>query len=101
MRPLMGKSGSINSGAFNNPSSVAFSASGAYAYVVNNNANNVVIINTASNTVTGSITSSFNEPSGVSISPSGTYACPAGHRLINRFGYLLSSNSAPANILLC
>ena len=35
---------------------------------------NVVIINTATNTVTGSITSGFDYPYGVSFSPSGTYA---------------------------
>ena len=53
---------------------VAFSPSGTYAYVTNGGNNNVVIINTATNTVTNSITSGFNDPTGVAFSPSGTYA---------------------------
>ena len=71
---------SITSG-FYEPSGVAFSPSGTYAYVTNcntscfgNGPDNVVIINTASNTVTGSITSDISQPSGVAFSPSGTYA---------------------------
>ena len=66
-------SNSINSG-FSFPEGVAFSPSGTYAYVANYNSNNVVIINTASNTITGSITSGISTPLGVSFSPSGTYA---------------------------
>ncbi|MCL5786760.1 MAG: YncE family protein [Candidatus Marsarchaeota archaeon] len=63
----------ITSG-FNNPFGVSFSPSGTYAYVSNANSNNVVIINTASNTVVNSITSGFNALRGVAFSPSGTYA---------------------------
>ena len=63
----------ITSG-FNNPEGVAFSPSGAYAYVTNSEGTNVVIINTASNTVSGSITSGFSTPKTIAISPSGTYA---------------------------
>ena len=51
-----------------------FSPSGTYAYVTNYNSNNVVTINTASNTVVNSITSGFYVPIAVAISPSGTYA---------------------------
>ena len=57
---------------YNDPEGVAFSPSGTYAYVTN--FGNVVIVNTATNTVTGSITSSFSSPQGVAFSPSGTYA---------------------------
>ena len=57
-----------------NPYGVAISTNGAYAYIVNEYSNNVVIINTATNTVVNSITSGFNEPYGVAFSPSGTYA---------------------------
>ena len=64
---------SINSG-FYFPQGVSFSPSGTYAYVTNFASNNVVIINTATNTVTGPITSGFYEPHGVAFSPSGTYA---------------------------
>ena len=63
----------ITSG-FTSPQGVAFSPSGTYAYVVNHNSNNVIIINTATNTVVNSITSGFNYPYGVVFSPSGTYA---------------------------
>ena len=56
------------------PIGLAFSPSGTYAYVTNQNANNVVIINTATNTVVNAITSGFNAPIGVAFSPSGTYA---------------------------
>jgi YVTN family beta-propeller protein len=59
---------------YNGPQGVAISPSGTYAYVTNGGSNNVVTINTASNTVVNSITSGFNYPQGVAISPSGTYA---------------------------
>jgi YVTN family beta-propeller protein len=64
---------SITSG-LNNPEGVAFSPSGTYTYVTNSESNNVVIINTGSNTVTDSITSGFSTPKTIAISPSGTYA---------------------------
>ena len=67
--------------SINVPVRVAFSPSGTYAYVSNCNSScggsdpdNVVIVNTATNTVTGSINSGFDFPYGVAISPSGTYA---------------------------
>ena len=63
----------INSG-FDYPIGVAFSPSGTYAYVTNFNPSNVVIIDTATNTVTNSIPSGLNGPNGVAFSPSGTYA---------------------------
>ena len=66
-------SNSITSG-FSLPEGISFSPSGTYAYVTNSNTNNVVIINTATNTVVNSITSGFNNPSDVAFSPSGTYA---------------------------
>ena len=60
------------------PEGVAFSPSGTYAYVVNYASNNVVIISTATNTVTNTITAplgiGFDFPSAVAFSPSGTYA---------------------------
>jgi YVTN family beta-propeller protein len=66
-------SSSITSG-FHSPEGVAFSPSGTYAYVTNLYAYNVVIVNTASNTLVNSITSGISDPEGVSFSPSGTYA---------------------------
>ena len=66
-------SNSIISG-FNYPDGVSFSPSGTYAYADNAGADNVVIINTATNTVVNSIIAGFNGPPGVAISPSGTYA---------------------------
>ncbi len=53
---------------------LAFSPSGTFAYVTDPLGNNVVILNTATNAVTGAITAGFNSPEGVSIAPSGTYA---------------------------
>ena len=69
---------SINSG-FSLPEGVAISPSGTYAYVANEGNNNVVIINTASNTVVNSITSGISYPAGVAFSPSGTYAYVTNH----------------------
>ena len=67
----------ITSG-FYEPSGIAISPSGTYAYAVNFGASNVVIINTATNTVTNTITDSlssgFSDPAAVAFSPSGTYA---------------------------
>ncbi len=66
--------GAITSG-FSQPYAVSFSPDGTRAYVANGGSNNVVIVNSATNTVTGSInTFSFNQPWGVAYSPSGTYA---------------------------
>ena len=66
---------------FSIPEGTAFSPSGTYAYVTNCNTScsgaipdNVVIINTVTNTVVNSITAGFYSPYGVSFSPSGTYA---------------------------
>ena len=42
--------------------------------MANHGSNNVIIINTASNTITGAITAGFNGPEGVAISPDGSYA---------------------------
>ena len=69
---------------------VAFSPDGSYAYVANCNsgnneingqtscggsgADNVLIINTATNSVVNSINSGFDGPAGIAFSPSGTYA---------------------------
>ena len=67
----------ITSG-FSEPEGVAISPSNTYAYVVNYANSNVVIISTATNTVTNSITAplgiGFSGPSAVAFSPSGTYA---------------------------
>jgi len=63
----------ITSG-FSLPAAVAFSPSGTYAYVTNYFSSNVVIINTATNTVTGSITPGISGPTAAAFSPSGTYA---------------------------
>ena len=53
---------------------VAISPSGTYAYLVNTYAQNVLIINTATNAVISSITSGLSDPQDAAFSPSGTYA---------------------------
>ena len=64
----------LSSSGTNQPGQIAFSPSGTYAYMANHGSNNVIIINTASNTITGAITAGFNGPEGVAISPDGSYA---------------------------
>ncbi len=50
-------------------------SSNMYAYVASQgSSNNVVMINTATNTVVSAITSGFSSPKGAAFSPSGTYA---------------------------
>jgi YVTN family beta-propeller protein len=72
-------SASIPSG-FSNPSEAAFSPSGAYAYITNFYSNNVMIINTSTNTVTASITSgAFNNPTSAAFLASGAYAYVTNH----------------------
>ncbi len=78
-----------SSNGFSQPYSVAFSPSGTYAYITNFNGNgeggsntgNIVIINTATNTVVNSINNGFDGPSSVAFSPDGSYAY-----VINRIG---------------
>ncbi len=63
----------INHG-FSEPSGVAFSQNGAYAYVVNrgfSTPGSVVIINTATKAAVGAITSDFWLPDAIAISPNG------------------------------
>ncbi len=47
---------------------------GPVAYVTNANSNNVVIINTTTNTIAAAMTSGLSNPYGVAFSPSGAYA---------------------------
>ena len=61
-------------GGFNEPAGVAFAPSGTYAYVTNQNSNNVMIINTATNAIVGTVSGIFDGPGGVAFSPSGTFA---------------------------
>ena len=57
------------------PNGVAFFPLGEYAYVTNGgSSNNVLIINTATNTIASFITSGFYHPHEIAFSPSGTYA---------------------------
>ncbi|MCL4387693.1 beta-propeller fold lactonase family protein [Candidatus Marsarchaeota archaeon] len=56
-----------------NPQDVAFSPSGAFAYVADGNNNEVSVIDTATNTVTDTI-SVGSSPEGVAFSPSGAFA---------------------------
>ncbi len=65
--------GSITKG-FNVIYGVAFSPNGKYAYVGNAGSENVVIIDTSTNTVVSTITSGFSLPYSISFSPSGAYA---------------------------
>ena len=53
---------------------IGICARGREGYPFRYGSNNIVIINTATNTVTGTITSGLNSPQGIAFSPSGTYA---------------------------
>jgi YVTN family beta-propeller protein len=74
--------GSIQSSLFSSPQKITFSPSGTYAYITNCNSScggtvpdNILVVNTAINAVTGAIMSSgFNSILGMAFSPSGTYA---------------------------
>ena len=66
--------------------------------VTNNHGNNVVIINTASNTVTGSITSGIADPYGVAFSPSGTYAYVTNYGSANIVIINTTSNTVTGSI---
>ncbi len=55
------------------PVGVAFTPNGAFAYVVNQNSNNVSVIDTTTRTVTATITVGTN-PWGVAFAPNGAFA---------------------------
>lgn len=61
----------------NTPSYVAITPDGSYAYVSNFGANEVIVIDTATNVVTTTISGSFNSPFGIAFTPDGTtaYVC--------------------------
>lgn len=63
----------ISDASFNQPYTVTINASGTTAYVTNSNSTTVTIIDTATNTVTGTI-GGFDGPSGLVISPGGIFA---------------------------
>jgi YVTN family beta-propeller protein len=61
----------ITDASFNQPYTVTISLDGTKAYVTNSNGATITIINTSSDTVTGTI-SGFDGPSGMVITPNGT-----------------------------
>ncbi len=62
-------------GGITNSYQVSFAPNGSYAYVADGGGNKIEIVSTATNTITGTITSNaLNYPVGVAIAPSGTYA---------------------------
>lgn len=63
----------ISDPSFNEPSSATPNAAGTLVYVTNFGSTTISIINTATNTVTGTITG-FNAPSDMVIAPNGTTA---------------------------
>ncbi len=66
--------GNVMSNAFVNPEQIAVSPDGTYAYITNFGGANVLIMDTATNTITGSISGAFNHPQGVAFTPSGNLA---------------------------
>ena len=89
--------GYITSG-IDEPKGVAFSPSGAYAYVTNFGSGNVAIINTVTGAVTGSINSGISNPYGVAFSPSGTYAYVANPVYNNVIIINTASNTVTGSI---
>jgi YVTN family beta-propeller protein len=63
----------INDASFNEPYTITINKAGTRAYVTNSNGATVTIINTASNSVIGTITG-FDGPSGFAITPDGKTA---------------------------
>jgi YVTN family beta-propeller protein len=57
-----------------NPWGVAITPDGARVYVVNNGSNTVSVINTATNTVTATLTDVGGDPQGIAITPNGAKA---------------------------
>ena len=78
----------VSPSGYSGSQGIAISPSGTYAYVTNYYGGNVLILNTATNTVTGSINSGFGNPTGVSFSPSGTYA------YVSNYGNIAIINTA-------
>ncbi len=70
----------ISDPSFNQPYTITLNAAGTIAYVTNSNSTTITKINTATNTVLGTITG-FNGPSGMVITPDGTTA------YVNNYGY--------------
>ena len=63
----------INHASFNEPYTITLNATGTKAYVTNSNSTTITIIDTATNTVSGTI-GGFDGPSGMVITPGGVLA---------------------------
>ena len=72
----------------------AFTPNGLYQYVSNYGSDNVLVINTETNTIVKSITSGIGQPQGIAVSPSGTYAYVA-----NYYGNVAIINTATQSVV--
>ena len=97
---------SVITSGISNPYGVSFAPSGTYAYV--GQSSNVLVVSTATNTVTGSIAAGFNSVYDIAFAPSGTYAYAVNYNsnnisIINTAtnsvtGYITSGFSAPEGV---
>ena len=69
------------------PQHVAITPNGEYVYVTNGGNDSVSVINTATNTVTTTITGLIH-PYGIALTPDGEYAYVTEQDADNRFGWL-------------
>ena len=72
----------------------AFTPNGLYQYISNFGSDNVIVVNTETNTIVNSITSGIGQPQGIAVSPSGTYAYVA-----NYYGNVAIINTATQSVV--
>ena len=72
----------------------AFTPNGLYQYISNFGSNNVIVVNTETNTIVKSITAGIGQPQGIAVSPSGTYAYVA-----NYYGNVAIINTATQSVV--
>ncbi len=70
-----------------------------YAYVTNMWANNIMIINTATNTVVGAITQGLGDPTGIAFSPDGAYAYVTNQNPVNVTSNVVIINTATNTVI--
>jgi len=81
------------------PSSIAFTPDGAFAYLANNGANLVAVIDTASRATVATITAGFR-PNAIAVSPDGAYAYVSNQLSNNVSVISTATNNVVATVLV-